>query len=440
MKVLKAGIAYRDVSPSQGVPLGGYPHCPRHNTGVHDPLIASCIDLCDGNNEIVIAAMDLLWLSKQYVNTVRQRVRKECGIPAGNIMMTCAHTHSGPWAAGGIDEETLSDNEDPEYINALIDKLTAMMVEAKKTAFDAKVAITKDYCCPEQGIGGNRRDPKGPADADVCIISVKDSSDTLKGIYLSYALHPTVIHEDSTVVTADFPGYTRLYLKEKYPNAVLVYAQGASGNQSSRYFRQGQSFDEAKRIGEEIGKAAAAVIDGLEYASDISLGAESAEMPIKTRSVPPLEVLEQNVKDFSRIYEELKAKNAPYIEVQNANLKNLGAEDLLAFAQAQKNGKLRLLNEEDPAEVQVITIGDARLVGLPGEVFVEFGLDIKKRSKYAHTFVNTLTNGCLPGYVCTKESYETGGYEIGASFLDPAFGYELADTAVRLINGGEEKK
>ena len=257
--------------------------------------------------------------------------------------------------------------------------------------------------------------------------------EVVRGIYVNYALHPTVIHEDSTVVTADFPGYTRMYLKEAYPQAGLAYAQGASGNQSTRYFRQGQDFDEAKRIGDEIGKAAAKAIEEAQYETELKVCAVSDTLPIKTRDLPPIEQLEADVEKFGKIYEELKAAGAPYLDVQNANLKNLGAEDLLGLATTYAKGVLRLYNEENPAEVQVLCIGEGRIVGMPGEVFVDFALDIKKRSPYKNTFVTTLANGCLPGYVCTKESYALGGYETGASLLNPDFGYDVVEKALELL-------
>ncbi len=431
---IKAGVEVRDISPKKGLPLGGYPHYPRHNTGVHDPLHAGCLYFSDGSNEIAIAAMDILFFSKKYAAMVRQRVQEQCGIPAGAIMISCAHTHSGPWAAGGIDDETLFDNEDMDYVNGLMDKLVDGIVKAKQGAFDAKVAVTKGYCGPEQGIGGNRRDPKGPADTDVCTIAIKDMEDVVRGIYVNYALHPTVIHEDSTAVTADFPGYTRMYLKEAYPQAGLAYAQGASGNQSTRYFRQGQDFNEAKRIGDEIGKAAAKAIEEAKYETELKVCAVSDTLQIKTRPIPPIEQLEADVEKYGKIYEELKADGAPYLDVQNANLKHLGAEDFLGLATTYAKGELRLYNEENPAEVQVLCLGENRIVGMPGEVFVDFALDIKKRSPYINTFVTTLANGCLPGYVCTKESYALGGYETGASLLNPDFGYDIVDKALELLD------
>jgi hypothetical protein len=50
------------------------------------------------------------------------------------------------------------------------------------------------------------------------------------------------------------------------------------------------------------------------------------------------------------------------------------------------------------------------MVGLPGEFFVEFGLQIKKASPARITLVVGLANGSI-GYVPTPEAFDQGGYE-----------------------------
>ena len=43
--MLKAGIALVDISPDKGVQMAGYPHCPRPNIGIHDPLYCGALHL-----------------------------------------------------------------------------------------------------------------------------------------------------------------------------------------------------------------------------------------------------------------------------------------------------------------------------------------------------------------------------------------------------------
>ena len=63
-----------------------------------------------------------------------------------------------------------------------------------------------------------------------------------------------------------------------------------------------------------------------------------------------------------------------------------------------------------PREVQTLRIGDAVFCGAPGEYFVEWGLEIKKWSPFAYTFIAELCNDAV-GYIPTYEAFLRGGYE-----------------------------
>ena len=105
--MLKVGMKRADITPPQGLELAGYPHYPRHNKGFHDPLYAACMYLNDGETEVALVTLDILFFSKIHVAAVRRAVAEQCDIPAGNIMISCSHTHSGPWASGRLDIESL---------------------------------------------------------------------------------------------------------------------------------------------------------------------------------------------------------------------------------------------------------------------------------------------------------------------------------------------
>jgi len=435
--ILYAGSSIVDISPKPGIPLAGYPHFPRYNTGVHDPLYASCLTLDDGVACLAIVCADLVGISKALTRRVRRGVESQTGIPGANIMLACSHTHSGPWTAMEFDSDSADGltKQDAGFVAELEEKLIQLVVSSARNPFEAKIGIEKGICGKEQGIGGNRRDPKGPVDPEVWTIGVQDLAGKWRACLVKYALHPTVIHEDSTVVTADYPAYIRSYLAKTHPGMIMLFAQGVSGDQSSRYFRKGQSFGEAERIGSTIGKTAADVLARMPLSATVPLAAQSGIAEIQLRKLPPCAELENMIAQAKRNYEALKFAKAPYLDIQNANLALLGAEDLLALHTVQEHKPTcEMLNDEPHAEVQVFGVGDTRMVGLPGEIFVEFGLQIQKASPLPKTFVIELANGYLPGYVCTAEAYARGGYETGASMLTVQAGDALVATSLRLLN------
>jgi hypothetical protein len=441
--MLKAGVALTDITPEQGVELGGYPHYPRNNTGAHDPLYAACMYLSDGGKEVAMVTLDLLFFSKLHAQKVRSLVEKACGIPGKNIMISCSHTHSGPWAAGRLDIESLESGakQPKEYVDGLIEKLVALITKAKSEAFDASFASGTELCGAESGIGGNRRLPGGPHDPLVSVMAVKDTQDVVRGIFVNYTLHPTFIHEWSTVCTADYPAYLRVQLNEMEPDAVVGFAQGASGNQSSRYYRQGESFDEAERVGRTLGKAAHAVLDHAEWKREIAIEVAGTEIEVELRTFGTEEELAAQVEEDRKNYEYLYGKygdstvREEYYLWQNANLKLLGSEDKLGYVRMQNRGiPIELLEEEKPAEIQVICLGDTCVVGVPGEVFVEYALYVKAMAGYRVVVFNELANGCLPGYLYTPESLNDGGYETDTSMLGEEFGRHLVDAIMETID------
>lgn len=442
--MLKAGVARADITPPKGLELAGYPHYPRYNEGAHDPLMAACMYLSDGKTEVAMVTVDLLFFSKKHVKETRRRVSARCGLAESHLMISCSHTHSGPWASGRLDIEGIESGvEQPkEYIEALIEKITAMVCEAKANAFEASFASGVTVCGAESGIGGNRRLPGGPHDPLVSVMAVKDMTDTVRGIFVNYTLHPTFIHEWSNVCTADYPCYLRAQLEEMEKNAVVGFSQGASGNQSSRYYRQGESYDEAERVGRTLGRAAHTVLEKASWTTALSIRVAVNELEITLRDFGTEEELRQQVAHDEAVYKELYAKYGDsknrdeYYLWQNANLKLLGSEDQLGYVIMQNKGiKIELLADEAPAEVQVFALGGTCVVGLPGELFVEFGLYIKAAAGFGTVIVNELTGGCLPGYVYTAESLVTGGYETDTSMLTPDFGRRLVDKVLDTAAG-----
>jgi hypothetical protein len=86
-----------------------------------------------------------------------------------------------------------------------------------------------------------------------------------------------------------------------------------------------------------------------------------------------------------------------------------------------------------PLEVQVFRLSDdLAIVGLPGEVFVDLGLTIKRGSPFARTLVIELCND-NPAYIPTKKAFVEGSYETVNSLIQPGGGEAMVETALRLL-------
>jgi neutral ceramidase len=71
-------------------------------------------------------------------------------------------------------------------------------------------------------------------------------------------------------------------------------------------------------------------------------------------------------------------------------------------------------------------------VALPGEIFVELGLALKKASPFKHTLIAELANGSV-GYVPNREAYPQGNYEIVSARCEAGSGEKLVEVALKLL-------
>jgi len=253
---MKVGTATLDISPKGPVFLVGYPHVDRISQGVHDPLWASALCLRNGAAEVMLVAMDILFVDPPTAREMRRRVAQQTGVPQECVFVSCSHTHSGPNTVDVLEwgPSPVVPQVDPAYMTFLMDSVTAAAREAAGNARDAEIA----WCTGKaHGTGGNRHDPeKGRSDPEVGILAVRDrDTRQLFALSLIYSMHPTVMHEDSRFVSSDFPHFTRQFLRERIsPDLAVLYHTGPEGNQSPRYCVRANTFDEAQRIGELLGR------------------------------------------------------------------------------------------------------------------------------------------------------------------------------------------
>jgi len=96
---------------------------------------------------------------------------------------------------------------------------------------------------------------------------------------------------------------------------------------------------------------------------------------------------------------------------------------------------LRLAEAKNPAFIplQVFRIGDICIGTFPCETFAEIGLEFKKRSPIANSFMVELNHGYF-GYLPTPRHFELGGYETwpGTNALEPQASVKMLDTLVEM--------
>ena len=433
---LRAGAAAVEITPHDSQFLYGYPHVERYSTGVHDPLFSSALYLSDGAARVLFVANDAIFVTKHITARVRARIAAETGVPESAILVSASHTHSGPITVDYLSNEAdpVVPKADPAYVAFFEDCIVEAATRSASTAEPAKIGLA---VADATGVGTNRRDPAGPADPEVPVLTVR-SADGRRPLacMLVCSMHPTVLHEDSTLVSADFPGMAREYLQREALGAecpVLCHT-GPAGNQSPRHVTRGNTFAETERLGRILGRAVEKALADVEYQREVTIHSGQALIDLPEKSFPSVTEARRRLEASVRKLENLRAAGAPKQEVRTAECDWFGAEETVTLAQAAADGRLEAARRSClPGEVQGLCVGPWSFVGWPGEVFVEYALAVKARRP--GTFVISLANGELQGYVVTREATRQGGYEASNALFGPECGEMLVDTTLALLAG-----
>ncbi len=431
---LFAGAAVVDSSPKDSQFLYGYPHVERYSTGIHDPLFSSALYLSDGQTKIMFIANDIIFVSKEMTAYVRNQINEHTGIPAQNILISATHTHSGP-----ITVNYVSNSSDPVVPKADIEYiryLTECMIEAALKAFSrAQPARVGLGLADSTGVGTNRHDPQGLSNHQVPVLMVKSAKKEANiACMLVGSMHPTVLHEDSTLVSADFPGFARKYLQQQALGleCPVLYHTGPCGDQSPRHVTHGNTFSEAERLGNILGASVLKIISNIEYQSDISLQCFQREIDLPKKSFPNVQIAENQLKNAVEKLEQLRSDNAKWQDIRTAECDWFGAEETLTLAKAVEKQEINDYYKSClPAEIQLLKIGPWNFFGWPGEIFTEYALLLKK--KVENSFVISLANGELQGYITTQEAADNGWYEGSNALFHAKSGQLLVDESVKLF-------
>jgi len=229
-------------------------------------------------------------------------------------------------------------------------------------------------------------------------------------VLVNYTAHPVVVYADprhhlAGTVSADWPGALAACLEESAGTGTVVVTNGACGNINpwNPFDPDYEKFTDHVRMGRLCAETARTVLGAMEFEADAPLAAESAVVEIPLREVPA---------EAAAAAERVLADH-PSPRWTDGTRTRVEREWLNAAMTAQ----LARARREKPTfsyEIQVMRIGPAALVGLPGEPFAEIGLAIKLASPARHTYIVHCVNQYV-GYIPTREAFARGGHEVNTS-------------------------
>ncbi|NUQ62648.1 MAG: hypothetical protein HUU20_09175 [Pirellulales bacterium] len=417
---LHVGWATVDITPSARVVLDGSGY-KRVTSEVEDPVTATVLALetRDGDRvleQAIMISFDLVRMTKE-VHEGMQRVaagklkdfdssKLFCGATHSHCSPSISYERTGPGQLYDISKET--DVMTPqEYILLLYERVGAGIVEAWQRRKPAGMS----WGLGNAAIGYNRRltytdgsaimgfdtarpdfsHVEGSEDHAVEMLFFWDADQKLTGTLLNIACPSQVGRK---AISADFWHPIREGIKAKYGPGIHVFAQcAAAGDQCP----------------------------------DPIVRSKAEKVMTQRRNLSWKQELANRVlRAVDDVWPWARADVQTHLVFVHRTIK-------LDLPNKNSYNEARWMPSTVPVEFHVLRLGDIAMATNPFELFLDYGIQIKGRSKAVLTFISQLTCD-HQGYLPTRRAVTGGDYSAVNHTVGPIGGRVLVDESVTAIN------
>jgi len=420
---LQVGAARVDITPAPdaALPMAGYAGRTQGFQRIHDHIYVRAIVLSDGSNQAALLAWELIGVPNHVWEELSQRIAKELGIPADNVLLAAVHDHGAPTPAGmfGRSPAPGAPGAASPPGGSASPATIAYTAKVENDAFEA-VRQAKANLRPAQfGFGTgrayvniNRREffpkmgwwwlgynPEGPSDKTVAVLKFTDLAGKPIALFINYAVHAVVMGPDNLAVTGDLAGATSRYVEQYYQGKiptrddagwelevppeekangegpVALWTSGAAGDQNPVSMDRGEDFTMVEGLGKTLGEEAVRVAKSITVMS----------------SQATIESSQRVITCTGRRGATGPTPRAEYT-----------------------------FQDADPVNIRLslLKVNHVALAGVSGEVFTRISQRLKKESPFNDTVMVTHANGSS-GYILSDDAFDTISYENTATHLKP---------------------
>ena len=391
---MRAAFYECDVTP----PLGGY--MPGYGkkilaNDVHERLYSRAAVMEKDGESFAIVAIDTCYVPEEMHKIVTDRIYEYTKMEPERVCITSTHTHRG---APITDSPNIDCFADDAYKDVFFRLTADAVILAYKRLEEVSVkfgvtqveelSFNRNFVFDDGVARTNFRRPGrvrplGGTDPDLSVITFEKDGKPI-GAIVNYACHLDC--------TGGVDGYSGDYasvmekeLQKKFGNEfVSLFVPGTCGDINHidvrRIDRDGSMPQKWHReMGRILSSAALEIMNNSAQAEG-KIAVSKEILRIERRLATAEDVNEKLKKILDNGDSGMRVRGLMYY----ATVNTLQYSDLY---------------------VQVIRIGDICIYALPGEVYVKFGLDIKKNSPFPYNIVIENSNSYC-GYIPTKEAFE----------------------------------
>ena len=365
-------------------------------TGAGDPIVMCAIDWIGISNESQDAFKKTLAdavrtdTKRVAVHTLHQhdapicdfsaeKALKEMGIAPASFDSSFQHdflSRLGKAVEGSLDKARpitdISIGKAPVY----------KVASNRRIVKDGKVGTMRGTTCTDPAL---RDEPEGLIDPDVTLLAFWEGEKPV-AIMTFYATHPQSYYL-TKIANPDFPGVARFYRQLAVPDALHIHFTGAGANLGAGKYNDGSHVNRlilAQRLA-----------DGMEHAwkystkipvsaSEVSWSTVPVSLPVAT------DVIRRAESKIQTSDMRFRSNNMP----------------MIIWAKRTQSGKA--------IDIACLRVGKSAVLFTPGELCVEYQLAAKAlRPDLAVSMAAYGEYGA--SYICAKEAYSQGGYEVNES-------------------------
>lgn len=456
---------------------------------------------------VVMVSLDLVGVTDILYCRVQDLVRKATPeIDAEKIILNATHTHRAPdqgtapdlvkmhaqyginvpvaWAKWGIDLGVMPAEEYVEFAAQRIAKAIGQAWKARKPggiSFGLSYATTgrnrlTAYYNGKSEMYGTANSPdfshvEGYEDHSLGLLYTWDAKGNLTGVVINLAMPSQVAY--GSRISADFWHETRKELRRRLGEGIFILPQvSAAGDQSPKLMvdeRADKRMEkltgrtQMEQIGIRIADGVTSILPFMKKSIDsnpvFKHRVERVELKRRVITEKDLttrrstfhnkkaesvqETFDRLLAEYKKMYRqfeehpELKRKPRWYVSITATHWLLARAWRTLERYELQKTVSTL------PVKVHVLRIGDMAIATNPFELYLDYGTQIKARSKAVQTFLVELASPGGGGYLPTQRSVEGGAYGAipQSTLIGPEGGRVLVNRTLELIGSlWEEKK
>ncbi|MBM3335938.1 hypothetical protein FJY63_14870, partial [Candidatus Sumerlaeota bacterium] len=367
--------------------------------------------LLGAGDPIVLCALDWIGVANEGHDVFRQTLAEAAGTKPQRVVVHTVHQHDAPECDFGA-EKLLRENGSPlgryegTFARELLERLKAAVrgvlseskpvthlglgqAEVREVASnrrilgpDGKVRATRYTATKDPAL---RAEPEGTIDPVVSLISFWNGDKPL-AVLSYYACHPQSYYRTG-IANPDFPGIARFLRQQQVPDALHAHFNGAGGNLGAGKYNDGSHETRwalAQRLADGMKRAWEATEKSPLTAKDVGWKVEPVALPLAA-----------HLKE-AELKAALRGPTSGPV---------LGAAPLLVWLKRCQAGRR--------IDLACLRLGQARVLHMPGELFVEYQLAAKQMRR--DLFVAMAAYGDYgTGYIGTTIAYKQGGYETAA--------------------------